>query len=762
MKKLFGKVLSVLGVMAVLLTMLSVVALADTSADKAALDAAIGVKVRDDVYTNDTYNAYLTALAAAKAVSADAAATSDQLQKALTDLQTAQAALTFREFGEVLATVPGNTATATGKGILQIGWTQLSKTLDLSNEDLDKIYLFATFDVEMDMEDIPANALSSGLMFFRSGDTDGNENNCYVRTPSYITKTGRNILYFPLSQFVNNKGTMNWGDVQTFRFYIDSLNNFDCDKSVTFSDVQIIRTNEPKKVKVACVGDSITAGVGYTAYPVRLQSELGSRYIVGNFGNSGKTLLKDSANGNGYTLTNTYTQSINFEPDVVTVMLGTNDSKGENWNTLSENFEQELRDFITAYRNLPSKPLVILATSPTAFSGGFGINATVVHDEIAPIQRRVAAEMGCPLIEAHDGTKDIGAYFPDGIHPDDNGHQVLAEVFSAGITDAATTVHGLTVEGCEVTIDDDASKIDVTVPFGMNIVDLEMSWTLMASSTVTIPDNVDFSAPVEITVNAPDMRNTRTYTLTVTNAEPDVMYGDVNGNQAVTAEDALLALQIATNKIKANDVQLKAADVDLTSGVSANDALLILQYATKKISLFPVESVEPQPPVVDKAALNAAIADAEKITDLTGYTDESAKAFTDALDAAKAVASKADATQDEVDNATTALETAQKGLTEKEPEPPLVDKAALNTAITEAEKITDLTGYTDESAKTFTDALGAAKAVASKADATQDEVDNATTALEAAQKGLTEKETDPEKPNEGIGSGDGTEDTLPD
>lgn len=70
-------------------------------------------------------------------------------------------------------------------------------------------------------------------------------------------------------------------------------------------------------------------------------------------------------------------------------------------------------------------------------------------------------------------------------------------------------------------------------------------------------------------------------------------------------------------------------------------------------------------PVVDKAALNAAITDAETITDLTVYTDDSAAAFTAALTNAKTVAANADATQEDVDAALSALTAAKEGLTEK-------------------------------------------------------------------------------------------------
>ena len=69
-----------------------------------------------------------------------------------------------------------------------------------------------------------------------------------------------------------------------------------------------------------------------------------------------------------------------------------------------------------------------------------------------------------------------------------------------------------------------------------------------------------------------------------------IVYGDIDGKDGVTAADALLALQAATNKVTLNDKQTQAADVDGKDGVTATDALLILQHATKKINSFPVEN----------------------------------------------------------------------------------------------------------------------------------------------------------------------------
>ncbi|MGI6264700.1 MAG: polysaccharide deacetylase family protein, partial [Acutalibacteraceae bacterium] len=64
-----------------------------------------------------------------------------------------------------------------------------------------------------------------------------------------------------------------------------------------------------------------------------------------------------------------------------------------------------------------------------------------------------------------------------------------------------------------------------------------------------------------------------------------VVPGDVDGENGVTAADALLTLQAATGKVTLSAAQITAADVDETPGVSAADALMILQAATGKITL---------------------------------------------------------------------------------------------------------------------------------------------------------------------------------
>jgi lysophospholipase L1-like esterase len=88
------------------------------------------------------------------------------------------------------------------------------------------------------------------------------------------------------------------------------------------------------KIRVACVGDSITFGAGVEKrevnnYPKVLGSLLGDKYEVRNFGVSGATLL--SKGDHPYIKTGAYSDAKKFAPQIVIIKLGTNDTKPQNW-----------------------------------------------------------------------------------------------------------------------------------------------------------------------------------------------------------------------------------------------------------------------------------------------------------------------------------------------------------------------------------------------------------------------------------------------
>ncbi|MDF7807745.1 GDSL-type esterase/lipase family protein [Pontiellaceae bacterium B12219] len=124
-------------------------------------------------------------------------------------------------------------------------------------------------------------------------------------------------------------------------------------------------------VKVACVGDSITFGAKIkdrttNSYPAQLNELLGDQYTVKNFGNSGSTLLK---NGNKpYWKQKAYTDALAFNPDIVIIKLGTNDSKPENWAHKAE-YIPDYVELIETFQALESNPTIWICYPVPAYPG---------------------------------------------------------------------------------------------------------------------------------------------------------------------------------------------------------------------------------------------------------------------------------------------------------------------------------------------------------------------------------------------------------
>ncbi len=90
----------------------------------------------------------------------------------------------------------------------------------------------------------------------------------------------------------------------------------------------------------------------------------------------------------------------------------------------------------------------------------------------------------------------------------------------------------------------------------------------------------DFTTPVTGNINL---------IATFADATPAVLYGDVDGNEAVSAADALMILKSVVGKVTLTDAQKVAGDLDGNGNVNAADALLVLKKVVGKVDKFPVE-----------------------------------------------------------------------------------------------------------------------------------------------------------------------------
>jgi len=232
-------------------------------------------------------------------------------------------------------------------------------------------------------------------------------------------------------------------------------------------------------IRVVCVGNSITAGIGASdaahAYPAQLGNLLGSKYIVLNCGVSGRTMLKKG--DFPYWNEIKYTDAKNFDPQIVIIALGTNDSKSFNWAYKSD-FYTDYASMISEFRSGGKNPHIFVCFPPPAFIDNYSITNSVICHEILPLVDSVRTTLGTSRIDYYHQLLPYGGNFPDGIHPNDAGALIMAQIAykalskSLAVTSLKSPVSSTTLSGNElltVTINNNRSLPLVNVPVAYKV-----------------------------------------------------------------------------------------------------------------------------------------------------------------------------------------------------------------------------------------------------------------------------------------------------
>ena len=193
-------------------------------------------------------------------------------------------------------------------------------------------------------------------------------------------------------------------------------------------------------VRVACVGDSLTEG----GYPEVLQSVLGECYEVENFGRSGSTVAGFPKDNAAYSTTTAHKNSLSFDPDIVLMMLGTNDA--QDWANAQDIFEDKLIELIEEYQDQNPEVTVIFMTAPVVLGDNkFDIDKDDLDTYIVLLQREIAAKMGVKLLDVREAflaaedryeelyTKNDGSV--DNVHFGAAGNQFLANLAANAVLD---------------------------------------------------------------------------------------------------------------------------------------------------------------------------------------------------------------------------------------------------------------------------------------------------------------------------------------
>jgi acyl-CoA thioesterase I len=190
--------------------------------------------------------------------------------------------------------------------------------------------------------------------------------------------------------------------------------------------------NQANPIRVACVGDSLTRGTQYT---IDLWHQLGPNYIVGDFGVGGAAVYVDS--GRAFINETACKVAKDFRPDIVIIMLGTNDADA-NLNESSAKFISDYTTLIAQFQSLPSKPEVWLVEPPPIYQNTVDLSGILLIQKVIPDIKVVANLTGCRLIDANTPLVDHEDLFLDGVHPSNEGAQLIADTIYAALNSANT------------------------------------------------------------------------------------------------------------------------------------------------------------------------------------------------------------------------------------------------------------------------------------------------------------------------------------
>ncbi len=186
-----------------------------------------------------------------------------------------------------------------------------------------------------------------------------------------------------------------------------------------------------RPLRLACVGDSLTSGFkmekpAQDAYPAQLARLLEPGYTVRAFAVPGRTALKKAELA--LWKEQVFADAQAWQPDVVVLCLGSNDSWPAIWHTLGGDFAGDLRAMVAQFAGLPSHPRIWLCVPTPFFCDHIEVQQRIMTQEVNPAIRKVARETGSGLIDLYAplaGRVDL--FMDDKVHPQPSAAAVMAQ-----------------------------------------------------------------------------------------------------------------------------------------------------------------------------------------------------------------------------------------------------------------------------------------------------------------------------------------------
>ena len=184
------------------------------------------------------------------------------------------------------------------------------------------------------------------------------------------------------------------------------------------STAQTVRT-----LRWAAIGGSV-ANAGY---PARVGIRLPADSVI-SFAFNGGTVLKSG--DSSYWTSGKLAQVFAFQPDIVSIQMGGNDSKPVNWGD-SGNFERDYRALIDTLSSMPSQPRIIVVYPTPVWKNEAApqssnlLRGSVIGGSILSHVRKVARDRSADTVDLYTPLLARQNLFTDSINPSTAGSDTL-------------------------------------------------------------------------------------------------------------------------------------------------------------------------------------------------------------------------------------------------------------------------------------------------------------------------------------------------
>ena len=196
--------------------------------------------------------------------------------------------------------------------------------------------------------------------------------------------------------------------------------------------------SQETKVRIGFIGNSITIGRFLPdevndRYPAQLRVMLTELYSdlveVENFAVSGRTMLK---NGDlPIWIEQRFAEGLAYAPDICFILLGTNDTKPQNWDSYGEQFFDDYLSMIDTFSVLNPDTKFIVSYPPWIRETWYGIDNGKLVNGVIPAIDSIIKVTGATLMDFYNPFFGKDSLYTDPVHPNAEGAKFMAELIYA-------------------------------------------------------------------------------------------------------------------------------------------------------------------------------------------------------------------------------------------------------------------------------------------------------------------------------------------